>query len=471
MGRLKYFQRFAIALILALAIAFVFAASNALRTIVSEQSRLQQQALSPVYKLVRDELIRPLYIAETFASSARFMSLMESANLDEQALTTQLQAMQRDLDLVFFVASERARKQYFSNRGPLDLEEGKVAWYFEAQAQDRDFFADLGQVGDVHLFYDVKIYGEERAFLGYVGVGKSIKRFLETFDLYKAQYGYDFLFVNEDNEVILSSLADLVVTDEFIPKLDSVGLPDSASPTRASLDSQLIEVNSEDYLISEIAIEELDWRLLLLVPLKARQAQIIRSFATSTFTSVVLVILLIGASLYLLMLYKISLEKKTEIDLLSGLPNRRFLQRRFGQLRRSNTQLSVVIADLDFFKNINDSYGHEVGDQVIKAAANGLKESLREMDIVGRWGGEEFVMLIPASSIDMAQSIAERARSKLERMNIDTPTGSVSVTASFGVAFGSAASESLSDLLARADNALYEAKNNGRNQVRLALAD
>ena len=303
MGRLKYFQRFAIALILALAIAFVFAASNALRTIVSEQSRLQQQALSPVYKLVRDELIRPLYIAETFASSARFMSLMESANLDEQALTTQLQAMQRDLDLVFFVASERARKQYFSNRGPLDLEEGKVAWYFEAQAQDRDFFADLGQVGDVHLFYDVKIYGEERAFLGYVGVGKSIKRFLETFDLYKAQYGYDFLFVNEDNEVILSSLADLVVTDEFIPKLDSVGLPDSASPTRASLDSQLIEVNSEDYLISEIAIEELDWRLLLLVPLKARQAQIIRSFATSTFTSVVLVILLIGASLYLLMLY------------------------------------------------------------------------------------------------------------------------------------------------------------------------
>ncbi|MEM9396239.1 MAG: diguanylate cyclase [Pseudomonadota bacterium] len=471
MGRLKYFQRFAIALILALAIAFVFAASNALRTIVSEQSRLQQQALSPVYKLVRDELIRPLYIAETFASSARFMSLMESANLDEQALTTQLQAMQRDLDLVFFVASERARKQYFSNRGPLDLEEGKVAWYFEAQAQDRDFFADLGQVGDVHLFYDVKIYGEERAFLGYVGVGKSIKRFLETFDLYKAQYGYDFLFVNEDNEVILSSLADLVVTDEFIPKLDSVGLPDSASPTRASLDSQLIEVNSEDYLISEIAIEELDWRLLLLVPLKARQAQIIRSFATSTFTSVVLVILLIGASLYLLMLYKISLEKKTEIDLLSGLPNRRFLQRRFGQLRRSNTQLSVVIADLDFFKNINDSYGHEVGDQVIKAAANGLKEGLREMDIVGRWGGEEFVMLIPASSIDMAQSIAERARSKLERMNIDTPTGSVSVTASFGVAFGSAASESLSDLLARADNALYEAKNNGRNQVRLALAD
>ena len=147
------------------------------------------------------------------------------------------------------------------------------------------------------------------------------------------------------------------------------------------------------------------------------------------------------------------------------------LQRRFGQLRRSNTQLSVVIADLDFFKNINDSYGHEVGDQVIKAAANGLKEGLREMDIVGRWGGEEFVMLIPASSIDIAQSIAERARSKLERVNIDTPTGSVSVTASFGVAFGSAASESLSDLLARADSALYEAKNNGRNQVRLALAD
>lgn len=467
MNSLKTYQRLAAALIVLLSLAFLFAAYRAINNIVAEQSRIQQQALSPVYKLVRDELLRPLYIAETFASSINFTSMMDSTDIDEEAVQARLAQMQQDLDLLFFVAIDKTRRQLISNGSSLDLKEGEVWWYFEAIEQDKDFMADLGQVGDVHLFYDVKMYSDTQEFLGYVGVGKRIQRFLDTFDQYKAQYGYDFLFLNDQNDIILSSLPDLVVTDAYIPTLESLAWFDEERLGARSLDSELLQLDGGDYLVSEFGIEELGWRLLLLVPLEARQTQITRSFFTNTLAATIIVLMLIGAALYLMLLYKRGIEKDTEIDPLSGLPNRKQIQRRFEQMKRSNTQLCVILVDLDNFKAINDTYGHHAGDQMIKAAADTLKLDLRALDLVGRWGGEEFLMLVPATSIEMGNVVAERARENLEAIRVDARDATLRITGSFGVAFGSSSLEALTDILARADAALYEAKTRGRNQVRL----
>ena len=460
-------QRPAIALMIVFGLAFFYAAYNAIDNTVAEQSRVQQQAVSPVYELVNEELLRPLYIAETFASSVGSTTALHERDFDEQGLLNYLARMQQDLGLVFFVASEQTRKQYISNGRILDLVEGKVAWYFEAKALDNDFFADLGQVGDVHLYFDVKVYGPEREFLGYVGVGKRLQRFLDTFDQYKARYGYDFLFVNDRDEIILTSLPDLVVTDAYIPTLHSLAWFDHGDGAGLSHDSEIIQVDDDDFLISEFGIEELGWRLLLLSPLEARQAQITKSFMTNALAVVVVVTLLASALLYLMLLNRQHLEKKTEMDPLTGLPNRIYVERRFNELQRAGVDLCAVIIDLDHFKAINDTHGHDAGDRVLKVAAETFKAELREEDIVSRWGGEEFVMLIPAPSIEFGKAIAERARRRLEDLKIDTRKSSVVVTASFGVAFASADEVSLDVLVSRADDALYEAKEEGRNQVRL----
>ena len=454
-------------LVLSLGAAFFYATYKAIDNIVAEQSRVQQQAVSPVFKLVRDELLRPLYIAETFASSVDFTAMMDSRDFDEAALLQRLQDMERDLGLVFFVASEKTRRQYFSNGRTLDLIEGEVAWYFEAIERDKDFMADLGQIGDVHLYFDVKIYGPDREFLGYVGVGKRVQNFLDTFDQYKAEYGYDFLFVNDDDEIILTSLPDLVVRDAYIPTLGSLDWFEHGEGQTHSHDSELIEVDDGDYLISEFGIEELGWRLLLLAPLEARQNQIVKAFLTNALIAAFSVTLLAGAGLFLVLLYKRSLEKRTELDPLTGLPNRAHVQRRFQELQRAGVNLCAVIIDLDHFKQVNDQHGHDTGDRVLRAAADALKQELREEDIVSRWGGEEFVMLIPAGNIELGQSIAERARQNIESLRVDAKRGSVSVTASFGVAFGSAKYEQLEALVAKADEVLYQAKEKGRNQVEL----
>jgi len=151
-------------------------------------------------------------------------------------------------------------------------------------------------------------------------------------------------------------------------------------------------------------------------------------------------------------------------DPLTGAGNRRHLDERFllevDRAQRYDKQLSVVIADLDHFKAINDSFGHNVGDEVLKAVAAVIRSNMRTTDFMARFGGEEFVLLLPETGRVGAELLAERIRRALE---LEPVAGlKQPVTASFGVAIAQP-SESAKDVLKRADDALYRAKNAGRN--------
>lgn len=131
---------------------------------------------------------------------------------------------------------------------------------------------------------------------------------------------------------------------------------------------------------------------------------------------------------------------------------------------RRKTPLSVLVIDLDDFKKVNDKFGHQVGDQVLKLSAQCISKVVEENGIVARWGGEEFVVLLPYFDIDTAESKAEEIRNKLASARFEDD---VQVSASIGVA-ELALSESSSELLKRADDALYDAKGSGRNRVIIA---
>ncbi len=458
-------RSFLVVLIIALVCAFGFTAFKAVNNIVSEQSQIQQRALTPVYTLVNQELLKPLHIAESFAEIINFDNLVDAETLDEATLIDRLSNMQERLGLIFFVALDIPRKQYMSNGRVLNLIEGEVYWYFEALETQGDVLADLGQVGDVHLFFDVKIYSDEGQFLGFVGVGKRIQIFVEQFEAIKQEYGYDFLFVNERDEVVLSSFPNLVVTDEFIPPLNTISGFDT-SQDLSELDGVLVNIDDSDYLVSQISIDELKWRLLVLAPLQTRQTTITRTFVTNALMTFSVVASILAMTFFILLLYKQNYERTSETDALTGLPNRRFINRQFQKLQRQNTGICVVICDLDHFKQINDKFGHNAGDAVLKVASNVLSSHLRNNDIVGRWGGEEFVMLIPSSSADVGQVIAERTRLELESTQVDHSEQTITVTASFGIAFTPSKS-ALTDLIGQADAALYIAKSKGRNRVEL----
>jgi diguanylate cyclase (GGDEF)-like protein len=137
---------------------------------------------------------------------------------------------------------------------------------------------------------------------------------------------------------------------------------------------------------------------------------------------------------------------------------------RVGRTRRS---LALLLVDIDHFKRVNDTYGHLAGDQVLAALARAFRQQVRESDVIGRFGGEEFVVLLPDADVTEASKVAERLREQVGATPVIFASGEVRVTVSVGVAVLGLHGDDIPGLLARADVALYRAKRSGRDQVRL----
>ena len=165
------------------------------------------------------------------------------------------------------------------------------------------------------------------------------------------------------------------------------------------------------------------------------------------------------------------LEETARTDFLTKLINRgamhRFLQNEIERVERAGGVFSLVLVDIDFFKNINDQFGHDIGDEVLIALSRIFEKSAREQDIVSRWGGEEFLILLPNTSAADAVEQAERLRQLLDSDTLQIARYPHRVTASFGVC-EFAAGETLEFLLKQVDVVLYQAKARGRNQVSAA---
>ena len=164
-------------------------------------------------------------------------------------------------------------------------------------------------------------------------------------------------------------------------------------------------------------------------------------------------------------------RKKAMHDALTGLPNREAYQERLQQeqqrLKRYGGSLSMMVCDIDFFKRINDSYGHLAGDKVLKIIAKALQRNLRDTDFIARFGGEEFVTLMPETNAQEAMQVAEKLRTKIEQSPFNFRKEPVRITMSFGISEFSQ-NEKADTVFERADKALYKAKENGRNQVQVA---
>ncbi len=163
------------------------------------------------------------------------------------------------------------------------------------------------------------------------------------------------------------------------------------------------------------------------------------------------------------------LEELATIDGLTGITNRRHFfelgHREFRRSQRYGNPIAALMLDVDHFKDVNDTHGHGAGDDVLRVLAATLREELREVDLVGRYGGEEFAALLPETGAEGALVAASRVRGAVERMEIPTVAGPLRCTVSIGVASIAPGVTSLEQLLALADTALYEAKNAGRNRV------
>lgn len=172
---------------------------------------------------------------------------------------------------------------------------------------------------------------------------------------------------------------------------------------------------------------------------------------------------------------RVALEEKLKelasTDPLTGLYNRRqyemLFQHEIGRSRRRDSSLSVGILDLDDFKQVNDTYGHTAGDEVLRRVADVCRKNLRAIDIVGRLGGEEFIILMPECDIDQANILGNRLLKMIESEVVDTNAASIRITATIGITQLFPDDKGIEGIIGRADDALYRGKKAGRNRVEI----
>lgn len=197
------------------------------------------------------------------------------------------------------------------------------------------------------------------------------------------------------------------------------------------------------------------------------------AFRTVMLTScVVIVVVLMLFSEYSAARNELELQAMANTDSLTHLPNRRAFRARLARdlatSHRSGSLLTVVIIDIDFFKDVNDAHGHDAGDLVLQGVGQVLQQQLRPDDMLARMGGEEFAVLMPSLSVEHGRAVAERMRQAVESHRFETPQTSLQLTVSLGVAALPPGARADSGLKS-ADAALYAAKQAGRNQVQVGI--
>jgi hypothetical protein len=285
--------------------------------IVAEQSRAHQASLSPAVRLVVEQVIEPLHVAETLSQSQELINIVRdsavSENVNETQILSTLSRLEREFDMGFFVALEKQKKQFNSDGTTLELVEGEVSWYFKYRDRPELSVGDIGKWEDTHFFIDIKIFSEKGEFLGFFGVAQSLEKFIDVFKQHKAKYGHDFIFVNPEGTIMLSSDPALNASQSKFNKLQDLSwyqalLDESSEPVDETItrpidiNNQLITVNEEDVLIAQVNLDLFDWTLLLMSPLEEQQTEISRGFIFSVI-SVLAVIFVLFLIIYNLLFY------------------------------------------------------------------------------------------------------------------------------------------------------------------------
>jgi diguanylate cyclase (GGDEF)-like protein len=243
-------------------------------------------------------------------------------------------------------------------------------------------------------------------------------------------------------------------------KFQNTDSTDRLHKLRSRFEMQLTQQENE-VLAQKNAIQQLQ--------LNSKKSENIQLALISTFTT--LACLLLGLIVYRNKIHKQRLEKLVTLDELTGLFNRRhtmiLLEQQIKLASRHNKGLCLAMLDLDWFKQINDSYGHLVGDKVLKEFAHIFRKGLRESDVIGRIGGEEFLIILTHSNSESAYEVIVNLCNKLRNIGSTIGEPKILLTVSVGLV-ECKSTDSAENLISLADRALYRAKNNGRNQIVLA---
>lgn len=425
-----------------------------------------------IYSEIQQDLLRPIFISSLMAQDTFLRDWVIAGEPDETAIIRYLAEIQSRYNAIssFFV-SEKTRN-YYHPKGILkqvDENDPQDSWYFRVQKLLQDYEinvdTDTADGKSLTIFINYRVYDYAGHYLGATGVGLAVTAVKNMIEKYQQRYGRQIYFIDREGNVKLHSndYSGPANIREIQP-LQKLATRILTSPSY-SLSYQL---NDHTIYLNTRLVDEFNWLLVVEQIDDPAEKKILSTLKGNLIVSVVISLVVLYLMSVTINKYQCRLEKMASTDKLTGISSRQVFDMLFEQARscskRSRTELSAVMLDIDHFKKINDTHGHLCGDEVLKSVARTTRSLTRVSDVLCRWGGEEFLLLLSDSNLEQTQAVAEKIRKTIAMQGIVFGNKHINVTASFGVA-QLLPGESKNNLIKRTDNALYTAKASGRNRV------
>jgi diguanylate cyclase (GGDEF)-like protein len=452
-----------------------FVSKEAIRsTIIGQDLPLTS---SNIYSEIQKDLVRPVLISSTMAHDTFVRDWVLRGEADPAEMARYLREVkERHGAFSSFFVSEKTGN-YYTGDGVFKQvrpDEPRDAWYYRVRDLKDDYEInvdpDLANRDALTIFINYRVFDFAGNYIGATGIGLTVDAVRELVATYQRRFNRTVYFADVHGKIVLfggqsGRDLDLRKSEGIAPLVDRILQERSGSYTFvAGGDSHILNVN---YL------PELKWYLFVEQNEDLALLQIRRTLLLNLVISLLVTVVVIVLTHLALRSYHRRIETMATTDKLTGLLNRHafaiLLERQMVTLRRAPAPMSLLLLDIDHFKKINDHYGHRAGDQMLVGLAGLLRSQLRESDLPVRWGGEEFLILLPDCDQQEASRVAEKLRVRVAEASLSLQYPDFRITISIGVSQFDGA-ESADRLISRADKALYAAKDSGRNAVCLAEA-
>lgn len=431
-----------------------------------------------IYSEIQKDLIRPVFISSMMANDTFLRDWVIDGEQNASRVTRYLLSIKEKYSaFTSFLVSEKSLNYYHSD-GVLKKirpEEPRDAWYFRVKSMKEPYEInvdpDMANRDAMTIFINYRMLDYGGSFIGAAGIGLTVDSVRKLVEDYRQRYQRHIFFVDSKGKIILNSKADDIALKDIRQMEGLDGIADSI--LRDGNGSYQYQSAGNQHLLNVRYIPELKWYIFV----EKNEGEALLGLRRALFLNLGICLLVTLLMIFLINFtikyYQRRLEEMATTDALTSLANRQafeiLMQQSLVESRRSGKAFSIAMGDIDHFKRINDSYGHLTGDRVLREIADVLRSRLRESDILCRWGGEEFLLILKECDTNHAVKVAEDLRTSISAYFARSISVPHEVTISLGVA-EHIPDESLEELLARADQAMYKAKHEGRDRVCLAEA-
>lgn len=432
---------------------------------------------SNIYSEIQKDLVRPVLISSTMAHDTflRDWVLRGENEVDELARYLAEVRVRHKAFASFFVSEKSGI--YYTADGVLKHvaeNEPRDDWYYRVRAMRDDYEInvdpDLANRDALTIFINYRVFDFADNYIGATGIGLTVDSVRRLIRDYQTRFKRTIYFTDGSGRVVIHG------GDGAAPELRN--RPGLAAQLERILQErtgfyQFVD-NGDNHILNVNYLPELKWYLFVEQNEDVALAGVRRTLYINLAISLAVTLVVTFLCYLTLGHYQSRIEAMASTDKLTGLLNRHafgiLIDKLLAANRRNPQALTFLLADIDHFKEINDRHGHRTGDEVLAAVAGLLRSTLRQADFAVRWGGEEFLLVLPGCSGEEGRLIAEKLRQAIEQSQPVAADPTIRTTLSFGVS-EYVAGETPEQAIGRADEALYAIKQTGRNGVALKLAE